>query len=83
MLPVMACWIHGNPLEVALRALVEFCFGQWKEEYRALHSSLEWDITDSETTGWYQTKRHEQALKWLRKRDILFRAIADIKAADK
>jgi len=79
-LPLMMSWVYHDPLTVTLDAIVFFCVGRWKEEYRILHSSLDW--YDAKTTGHFQTVKHNEALKWLRKRDILIKAIADIKAVD-
>jgi hypothetical protein len=84
-LPLMLSWCHGDVMEVGLTAIKSFCIWQWKEQHRVLHDSLGWegDFTGLDASGYYQTKRHEEALKWLRKRDILTKAIADIRAVDK
>lgn len=80
-LPVMLGWAYYSPLETALEAMQRFCISEFRDQYRMAHGASGWVDSDSITTnGYYEAQRHKQAQLWLQKRDILARALAEIKA---
>ena len=82
-LPLMLSWIWNDPLTAALHAMQRFCINKFAEQYRILHSSLDWEgSTGLDTTGHFQREKHADAQKWLKRRDILQKAIEELKALD-
>lgn len=82
-LPVMLTSAWMNALETALEALQRFCISEFRHEYKMAHGAGSWVDADSiKITGHFERSRHEQAQRWLKKRDILARAVEQIKAVD-
>lgn len=83
-LPLMLTWVWHTQLQTALIAMQRFCVTQFASEIRKASQSLNWDgQADMEATGYFQSTCHRDAMRWLKKRDILARSIKDIEAVDR
>lgn len=67
---------QSTVFQVVMTALALFCVRQAQDEYRQASAALS-NLDHSAGTG-YPTRKHENALNWFRKRDILVKALKEI-----
>lgn len=81
-LPLMMGWIwrKEDALGVALKAMQRFCVDQFTEQYRIIAQCHESNESAIDMTGKWESRLHEDAQKWLKRRDVIQKAIEELRA---